>query len=141
MHQPTVLRSLHLQSPTWQNAEHVSRNVQVFAEYCSSQYSITRHRISSGEALPPRGGLWFDVRVNKFQTVPNDCYVRWRITNTGAVAMALNKGRGGFEKPIDAYRRWESLEYRGVHMAEAFIIRKADNRLVGFSDPFYVVIQ
>jgi hypothetical protein len=89
---PSFRNPSHLQSPTWQNAEHVSRNVQVFAEYCSSQYSTTRHRISSGEALPPRGGLWFDVRVNKFQTVPNYYYVRWRITNTGAVAMALNKG-------------------------------------------------
>ncbi|TIO77920.1 MAG: nucleotidyltransferase, partial [Mesorhizobium sp.] len=119
----------------------VSRNVQVFAEYRASQYSGKGHPINSGEALPPRGGLWFDVRVNKFQTVPADCYVRWRITNTGAVAMALKKGRGGFEKPTDGDRRWEALEYRGVHMAEAFIIRRSDDRLVGFSEPFYAVIK
>ena len=55
--------------------------------------------------------------------------------------MALKKGRGGFEIPNDGHRRWESLEYRGVHMAEAFIIRKNDERLVGFSEPFYVVIK
>jgi len=55
--------------------------------------------------------------------------------------MALKKGRGGFERPRDGHRRWETLEYRGVHMAEAFIIRRRDDRLVGHSDPFYVVIK
>jgi hypothetical protein len=130
----------HIQPPHWQRAEQVSRKVQVIAEYARER-SGRAHTISSGEALPPRGGLWFDVRVNKFQTVPADYYVRWRITNTGAVAMALNKGRGGFELPTEGNRRWESLEYRGVHMAEAFIIRSIDDRLVGYSDPFYVVIK
>lgn len=131
----------HLQPPPWSPAEHISRNVQVFAEYRVTRDSGRTHPVTSGEALPPRGGLWFDVRVNKFQTVPADCYVRWRVTNTGAVAIALKKGRGGFEKPTDGDRRWESLEYRGVHMTEAFIIRRADDRLVGFSEPFYVVIR
>lgn len=120
--------------------EHVSRNVQVSAEY-ARQRTGRAHPINSGEAPPPRGGLWFNVRVNKFQMVPDDCYVRWRITNTGAVAMALKKGRGGFECPTEGNRRWEELEYRGVHMAEAFIIRRGDDRLVGFSEPFYVVIR
>lgn len=131
----------HLQSPRWPPAEHVSRNVQVFAEHRAHQNSGKVYPINTGEALPPRGGLWFDVRVNKFQSVPADCYVRWRITNTGAVAMALKKGRGGFETPTDGNRRWEALEYHGVHMAEAFIIRRSDDRLVGFSEPFYVVIK
>ncbi|MCY1707533.1 nucleotide-binding domain-containing protein [Pannonibacter sp. SL95] len=131
----------HLQPSPWLPAENVSRNVQVFAEYREARGSSRKQQINSGEALPSRGGLWFDVRVNKFQTVPTNCYVRWRVTNTGAVAMALKKGRGGFEKPTDGDRLWESLEYRGVHMTEAFIIRRADDRLVGFSDPFYVVIK
>lgn len=130
----------HLQSPIWQPAEHVSRNVQVTAEY-ARQKSGRSYPINSGEALPPKGGLWFDVRVNKFQMVPSDCFVRWRITNTGAIAIALKKGRGGFERPTEGCRRWEELEYQGVHMAEAFVIRKDDNRLVGFSEPFFVVIK
>lgn len=130
----------HIQPPRWQSAENVSRNVQVFAEYAAQETGRT-HPINNGEAVPPRGGLWFDVRVNKFQLVPADCYVRWRITNTGTIAMALKKGRGGFEVPTEGNRRWESLEYRGVHMSEAFIIRRADDRLVGYSEPFYVVIK
>lgn len=131
----------HLQQPRWQPAENLSRNVQVFAEYRASQTSGKGQRVNSGEVLPPRGGLWFDVRVNKGHLVPSDCYVRWRITNTGAVAMALKKGRGGFERPVDGDRRWEELQYRGVHMAEVFIIRRRDDRLVGYSEPFYVVIK
>ena len=81
------------------------------------------------------------MRVNKFQMVPSGCYVRWRITNTGAAAMAQRCGRGGFEKPMEGDRRWEGLQYRGVHMAEAFIIRRSDDRVVGQSAPFYVVIK
>jgi hypothetical protein len=130
----------HMKAPPWQRAEHVSRNVQVSAEYGRHKASDA-HPINSGEALAPRGGVWFDVSVNKFQSVPADCYVRWRITNTGAAAMALKQGRGGFEQPTQGNRRWEALQYRGVHMAEAFIIRRSDDRLVGQSDPFYVVIK
>ncbi|WP_341235512.1 cyclic GMP-AMP synthase DncV-like nucleotidyltransferase [uncultured Sulfitobacter sp.] len=131
----------HLQVPQWQPVENVSRNVQVFAEYRASKASGKNNRVNSGEVLPPRGGLLFDVKINKFQAVPGDYYVRWRITNTGAVAIALKKGRGGFESPNEGNRRWESLEYRGVHMAEAFIIRRSDNRLAGYSEPFYVVVK
>ncbi|RVK42979.1 SMODS domain-containing nucleotidyltransferase [Sinorhizobium meliloti] len=139
---PSVFnKPAHQQASPWPMADSVSRNVQIFAEHSDSRSKGRGHRISSGEALPPRGGLWFDVRVNKFQTVPSDCYVRWRITNTGAAAMAQKCGRGGFEKPIDGDRRWEGLQYRGVHMAEAFIIRRSDNRVVGQSAPFYVVIK
>lgn len=130
----------HKHAPPWKLAERVSRSVQVFAKH-SRTSSSRGYPVQNGEALPPHGGLWFDVRVNKFQLIPDDCYVRWRITNTGAVAMALKKGRGGFEKPTDGNRRWETLEYRGVHMAEAFIIRRLDDHLVGYSEPFYVVIK
>ena len=71
----------HIQPPRWEPAQHVSRNVQVFAEYRKSKNSPRGHPINSGEALSPPGGVFFDVRVNKFQIVPSDCYVRWRITN------------------------------------------------------------
>jgi hypothetical protein len=130
----------HIHAPPWPPAERVSRNVQVTAEY-ANQKGGRAHPINSGERVPPKGGLWFDVSVNRFQSVPPDCFVRWRITNTGAVAMALKKGRGGFEHPTEGHRRWEELQYRGVHMAEAFIVRRSDNRLVGYSEPFYVVIK
>lgn len=130
----------HLRQPPWEYASNVSRSVQTTAEYANTR-SARRHSVQNGEALPRRGGLWFDVRVNKFQLVPPECYVRWRITNTGAIAIAQKMGRGGFEHPTEGNRRWEGLSYRGVHMAEAFVIRRSDNRIVGYSEPFYVVIK
>ena len=41
----------------------------------------------------------------------------------------------------EPFVRWERLSYRGVHMVEAFLIRKSDDTLVGRSAPFYVVIE
>ena len=34
----------------------------------------------------------------------------------------------------------EQLAYRGVHLVEAFVIRKRDDLLIGQSAPFHVVI-
>lgn len=130
----------HLQVPRWRPVERVSRNVQVSAKYGTTKNARNFQRVTNGERLPREGGLWFDVRVNKFERLSHEYYVRWRITNTGALAMALGKGRGGFEVPTDGVQRWEELSYRGVHMAEAFVIRRSDDCLVGFSEPFYVVI-
>lgn len=130
----------HLRQPPWEYAHTLLKGVQITAEYANMS-SGRRHAVQSGEALPRKGGLWFDVRVNKFQPVSPDCYLRWRIANTGAIAIARGMGRGGFEYPTEGNRRWESLSYRGVHMAEAFVIRRHDNRIVGYSEPFYVVIK
>jgi hypothetical protein len=131
----------HQMQPQWALADQTFKNVVVSAQYSQTRSGSRLHRIQNGEAVPPRGGLWFDVRVEKMSPVPSDYYVRWRITNTGAVALALKKGRGDFYSPTEGIRRWEGLEYRGVHLAEAFIVRRSDNRLVGLSDPFHVVIQ
>lgn len=130
----------HLRQPPWEYAFTVLMSVHTSAEYASSK-SARRHSVQSGEVLPRKGGLWLDVRVNKFQPVPADCYVRWRITNTGAIAISQKMGRGGFEHPTEGNRRWEGLAYHGVHMAEAFVIRRSDDRIVGSSEPFYVVIK
>jgi len=51
------------------------------------------------------------------------------------------QGRGGFEPENRTDGRWEHLQYRGIHMAEAFVIRRSDDVLVAKSDPFYVVIE
>jgi len=63
------------------------------------------------------------------------------VTNTDKQAAAAKQLRGGFEKPNDGASRWESLEFRGVHTVEAFVVRQRDNRLVAQSDPFHVVIE
>jgi hypothetical protein len=65
----------------------------------------------------------------------------WRVTNTDEAAASKNELRGRFEKPENGKSRWESLKYRGVHLAEAFVIRKRDNRIVGQSEAFRVMIE
>lgn len=139
---PPAFRNIpHQAQPSWIVAEQTFKNVLVSAQYAKTRSSSRLHRIQDGEPIPPRGGVWFDVRVEKFFPIPQEYYVRWRITNTGVVALALKKGRGDFYSPTEGVRRWEGLEYRGVHLAEAFIVRRSDNRLVGVSDPFHVVIK
>jgi hypothetical protein len=118
----------------------VSDQVFVTAAWQEAEHSPSSRPVHDFEALPRKGGLWFDVYINDGQAVPAGYSVRWRITNTGAWAIGLGKGRGGFEHPSLGSRRWEQLEYPGVHLAEAFIIRDTDNRLVGQSGPFHVMI-
>jgi hypothetical protein len=91
--------------------------------------------------LPARGGLYFRATVNGGNSIPVDFQVQWRITNTGAVAMAKGAGRGGIYPENRASGHWEDLQYRGIHMAEAFIVRRSDDVLVARSRPFYVVIE
>jgi hypothetical protein len=134
-------RPPHMQSPPWPPAERISTNVQITAQWHPHRDALAERTIQSGGLLPRHGGLWFEARVNNGAAVPEGFFVQWRITNTGAAAVAIGAGRGGFYPPMTATRRWEELKYRGVHIAEAFIIRRADNRLVGQSAPFNVVIE
>ncbi len=131
----------HMKKPTWVRANTVSNNIQIFATWQTSRYDIQGKPVKSGDILPSRGGIWFDVAVNGSDPLPSGFRVEWRITNTGSVAISLNSGRGEFYIPQHGNRRWEELQYRGVHLAEAFIIRNSDNFLVGQSSPFNVVIE
>ncbi|HMT41596.1 cyclic GMP-AMP synthase DncV-like nucleotidyltransferase [Sphingorhabdus sp.] len=131
----------HMQAPPWPKADSFSQNVQVVAIWQSSKDAMSGRRLQQEESLSRSGGIWFDVTVNNGQSLPEGYRVQWRITNTGAMAMALGQGRGGFNPAMTGNRRWESLRYRGVHIAEAFIIRRSDDRLVGQSAPFLVIIE
>jgi hypothetical protein len=133
-------RPPHLQEPPWQIVGTPSKQVHVAASWHAGKESGGRP-ISPGESLPRNGGLWFDVTVNEFQPVPDGFRVQWRVTNTGEVALGRNAGRGDFYSPIRGNRRWEDLQYRGVHFVEAFIIRMRDDAVVGISPPFSVVIE
>jgi Second Messenger Oligonucleotide or Dinucleotide Synthetase domain/Adenylyl/Guanylyl and SMODS C-terminal sensor domain len=137
-------RQPHMKEPPWIRASNLSSNVQVIAVWGSSSQASEVQPVRSGDVLKPRGGLWFDVGINGGQPVPNDFQVHWRITNTGSVAKARGQERGGFYSPTTpttSARRSEALKYRGVHIAEAFIIRRSDSLLVGQSPPFSVVIE
>jgi hypothetical protein len=134
-------RPPHMQAPAWRRAAQLSDNVQVNATWHVSRDGKAERHVSRGEVLSRRGGVWFEARVNGGQELPPGFRVQWRITNTGATAISLNQGRGGFYAPQRGARRWEGLQYRGVHIAEAFVIRTSDDVLVGQSPPFNVVIE
>jgi hypothetical protein len=138
---PNFDRPKHIIPPPWPRADIVSENVQVTASWNSSRHAPSSRSIKDFEELPRHGGIWFDLTINNGAPLPEGYFVRYRVTNTGAVAMALKKGRGGFENPQTGSKRWEELEYRGIHLVEAFIIRRSDGKLVGQSLPFHVVIQ
>ncbi|WP_193227887.1 SMODS domain-containing nucleotidyltransferase [Aureimonas psammosilenae] len=134
-------RPPHQKTPPWRALETISRNVQVTAVYQRSQWSSPGQSIGPGDALPRSGGLWFTATINNGQAVPEGFRVEWRITNTGTEALMHHSGRGKFYAGQRIHSRWEGLSYRGVHIAEAFIIRTQDEVLVGQSAPFEVVIR
>ena len=134
-------RPPHLTPPPWKQSASISGTVAVSAMWQAGQHNDQGRPVRAGEVLPHHGGLWFDVRINEGQPVPSGYRVQWRITNTGAVAFVRRAMRGDFYSPTTGNKRWEALEYRGVHIVEAFVIRMSDDTLVGQSAPFNVVIQ
>lgn len=133
-------RPPHMQPPHWRS-ENTPAKVDVIAHWHPSRNAEHSRFIRRGEVLAPKGGLWFDAHVNGSAPVPDGYRVEWRITNTGVVAFARKEQRGGFYPSQRDTRRWEDLSYRGVHIAEAFVVRMRDEVLVGQSDPFFVVIE
>lgn len=131
----------HMQLPQWPALPNLSSNVQVFATWHSGKNSTASKPVRNDDVLPRSGGIWFDAGINGGAELPSNFRVQWRVTNTGAMALALKAGRGGFYPPMIQNRRWEELSYRGVHIVEAFILRRADDVLVGKSPPFHVVIE
>ncbi len=74
-------------------------------------------------------------------TPPSGYTTHWRVTNTGSEARSDRALRGGFDPSDSPHMRREWIRYRGVHMVEAFIVRNVDQHLVGYSEPFYVVVE
>ena len=131
----------HMQPPRWSALPNLSSNVQVYAKWQPGKHSPESKIVRNDDVLPRKGGIWFDVGINDTTEVPAGFRVQWRVTNTGAMALAIGAGRGEFYAPMTVNRRWEELSYRGVHIVEAFIIRRSDEVLVGKSPPFHVIIE
>ncbi|PAL20656.1 nucleotidyltransferase [Sphingopyxis sp. GW247-27LB] len=134
-------RPPHMEEPAWRREAVVSTDVAVIARRHRGRDSAPDRLLRSGDIVSRDGGIWFEATVNGGQPVPDGFRVQWRITNTGAMALRLNNGRGKFYAPTRQGLRWEELQYRGIHIAEAFIIRVRDDVLVGQSPPFNVVIE
>lgn len=138
---PVKLHQLpHVRRPIWRKAPE-QHAVRVAAELRTGQDGNTVRTIQSAEALPP--GYWVRFNASGTHGMPfsADYKVQWRVTNTDKVASRAGELRGEFYPSDAGASRSEGLKYRGVHFVEAFLIRKRDNRLVGQSDPFYIVIE
>lgn len=137
-------RQPYMEAPRWKAASVNQRiAVTVRAELYRTQVGTQRVKeVQSFEPLP--AGYWLRFKASTNAGSPflsADYTVMWRVTNTDEVAARAKALRGRFEKPESDNGRWEELRYRGVHLVEAFIIRKRDNQVVGQSDVFHVMIE
>lgn len=140
---PTGFNRLpYMKRPTWRALSAPLFRVEV---------SATRHLRKNGQwldspvsgagPLPKENWLKFDARTGAGTPISGDYTVFWRVTNTDREAARAKQLRGNFERPNEGESRWERLLYRGVHMVEAFVVRKQDSTLVAQSEPFLVVIK
>lgn len=134
----SILKPDWRKAPTWQ-PELIQAKVTVRARVTTSS-SGRGMRVTNG--MPLESGQWIEFTSMLGGVTPGDDYrTEWRVTNTGPIARQRGALRGEFNSSAPAHTRREELSYRGVHMVEAFIIRKSNQSLAGFSQPFYVVIE
>lgn len=131
----------HMRRPRWRNVPGTRLTVNVGAQLWTARYGQQLHTLPSLE--PSKPGYWvrFIATNNHGLPFPDTYKVEWRVTNTDEVARRANSLRGGYYRSDDSGVRWERLSYRGVHIVEAFLIRKTDDALLGKSETFYVVIE
>jgi hypothetical protein len=131
----------HMRRPRWRSTAGSRLTVNVGAQLWTSRYGQFVRPLAS--LAPTQPGYWvrFNASNNLGLPFPETYKVEWRVTNTDEVARRANALRGDYYRSDEPGIRWEQLSYRGVHMVEAFLIRKVDDSLLGKSDPFYVVIE
>lgn len=131
----------HMRRPRWRTTTSAQLTVNVGAQLWTSRYGQKIDALAS--FTPAHPGYWVRFSATNSMGVPfPDAYrVEWRVTNTDEVARRANQLRGDYYPSHDPGIRWEQLSFRGVHMVEAFLIRGADEMLIGKSAPFYVVIE
>lgn len=128
----------HVQKPKWQKA---SQQLQV-------RITATVHQDREGESLGDltsgrRVGkqMWIRFSASSGLGIPSTFTVYWRVVNSGQAAKDANQMRGGFEKSHSDAIRWEHTEYHGVHWVEAFLVNTRNDKYVGISDRFFVVVD
>jgi hypothetical protein len=132
----------YMKAPKWKKAK--TGNFPIFikaALYQSKGYDKLRD-VQPLDPLPP--GRWLEFSAVSSQGLPpstQDFLVQWRVTNTDEAAFSARALRGDFYSSEGGQTRFEELKYRGIHLVEAFVIRKRDDALVSQSEPFRVLIE
>lgn len=132
----------HMQRPKWRPSTNQAITAHVRAKLYRSRGSGELGNVQSLQVLQPGAWLYFTAHTNTGVIFPTSDYrVYWRITNTDVVAANARQLRGEFNEPHEGNGRWEHLEFRGVHLAEAFVVLRRTDELIGKSAPFRVVIE
>jgi len=134
------LKLPHIERPKWRLATGVQVTPIIRATLTASNRTHL-HSTQSLDALRPGYGIDFSALQSNGLPLPADYDVQWRVTNTGRAARAERALRGDFYRSAAGNTRHESLKYRGLHMVEAFVIRRRDEKLVGKSAPHFVLIE
>ncbi len=135
-----LTRLPHVRRPKWRRAGNLL-TPRVTADLYTGKYGSRIRQVLSLEPLQNDYWLKFTATTAHGLPLPPDYVVKWRVANTDTAADDANQLRGDFYDSEAGNSRMENLLYRGVHFVEAFIVRKSDDRLVGQSQPFYVVIE
>lgn len=129
----------HVAKPLWPVEDQFEISVQAgLSMYKNSQID---RQIASGDVVPTARWLRFSAHCPT--GLPNSFKIWWRVVNTGGQAARRGDLRGGF-KPSDgniAGHKWEQTKYRGIHWVEAFVVNTRNDKCVGKSDRFFIVIE
>ncbi|WP_309628413.1 SMODS domain-containing nucleotidyltransferase [Brevundimonas sp.] len=127
----------HMTAPTWAERDDVDSEVIITATVGGGRHHMTSRPVASGQILHAGPSIYFEALQPDGRSLGPEYRVEWRITN----APGSPQPRGGFYPADNAHARVEQLQYRGVHVAEVFVVRRSDSVLAGISDPFYVAID
>lgn len=132
----------YMEAPKWKRATSQQVSVSIQANLRLNELDAQSVSIQPLNPLPRDRWLHFKAVTNTGLPFDPAYYrVMWRVTNTDEDAARAGHLRGRFEMPENDNSRREFLKYRGVHLVEAFVIRKRDERIVGQSDAFRVMIE
>lgn len=135
-----ILRLPYIERPKWRPAATMA-TVKIQAELYGGRHGTGIRQVRSLEPLQASYWIKFAAVNNVGVPFPSDYSVEWRITNTDKAAYDAQQLRGDFYPSEQGYMRMEQLAYRGVHLVEAFLVKKSNKRLAGQSQPFYVVVE
>lgn len=130
----------HMRRPRWRQVSGAQLTPRIQATLLSSN-RVDFRTVQSFEPLQRGYRVRFQALQQNGLPIGDEYEVKWRVTNTDKMAAAARQLRGDFYPSEEDNARVESLSYRGVHMVEAFLVRRRDKRLAGFSRPHMVVIE
>ncbi|MDR1168955.1 MAG: MBL fold metallo-hydrolase [Heliobacteriaceae bacterium] len=106
----------HRKNPLWPVKE--TNEVEINATFQTKQ-GKTSNYYSNGDALPKGGTIQFNAKTD----VLGQYKIYWQIVNTGyeAEAAGAKQLRGGFEESTEHNMRREHTQYKGSHMAQAYV--------------------